>query len=73
MATLSSSTSSLHRDVRSNALSYKRDKEHNTKWALGTRPSYGVKMRGWPYEEEFYTGSPEQQAKVRPQKKFHET
>lgn len=72
MATLSSSTGSLHRDVRSDALSYKRDKEHTTKWAMGTRPSYGVKTRYWPYGEEFYTGSPEQQAKVRPEKKHYE-
>ena len=69
MATLSSSTGSLHRDVRSESRPYKRDKEHNTKWAMGARPSYGVKTRWWP-EEGMYTGSPEQQAKVRPQKKY---
>jgi hypothetical protein len=68
MAALSSSTGSLHRDVRSESQGYKRAKEHNTKWAMGTRPSYGVKARFWPVEE-LYTGSPEQQAKLRPQKK----
>lgn len=72
MATLTSSTGSLHRDVRSDALSYKRDKEHNAKWAMGTRPSYGVKTTYWSYEGEFCTGSPEQQAKVRPEKKHYE-
>jgi hypothetical protein len=69
MATLSSSTSSIERDIRSNSRSYKRDKDHNSKWAMGTRPSYGVRTSCWD-PDVFTSGSPEQQAKVRPQKKY---
>lgn len=43
MASLSTSASSLHRDVRSDAHDSKRFKDQKNKWALGTRPLYGVK------------------------------
>jgi hypothetical protein len=69
MATLSSSTSSIQRDIRSDSRSYKRIKDHNTKWAMGTRPSAGVKLNFLGIDGEFRTGSKEQQAKVRPEKK----
>lgn len=67
MSALSASTNSLHRDNRSESRSYKRDKEHSAKWAMGTRPSYGVKYN---YNYEVIHGSEEQQAKVRPEKRW---
>jgi hypothetical protein len=69
MAALSSSISSIQRDIRSDSRSYKRDKDHNSKWAMGSRPSYGVRTNCWD-PDVFISGSPEQQAKIRPQKKF---
>jgi hypothetical protein len=69
MSTLSSSTGSLHDDIRSSSRSYKRDKDRSTKWARGIRPSPGVKQTYFwdPAQGRSYTtGSPEQQAKVRP-------
>ncbi|KAH8158640.1 hypothetical protein CIB48_g9605 [Xylaria polymorpha] len=53
------------RDLRSGAKETKRVKDHNHKWARGTRPSAGVKSH-WLEYETFLTGSPEQQEKVRP-------
>jgi hypothetical protein len=75
MAALSSSTGSLHRDVRSESKSHKRAKDHNSKWAYGTRNSPGV----WHSDivsmvndsREGLSGSPEQQAKVRPVKRYN--
>jgi hypothetical protein len=66
MSTLSGA-SSLHRDVRSEYRSYKRDKEHTAKWALGGRPSAGGKIN-YNYDWEPFIGAEGQQAKVRPNK-----
>lgn len=69
MAALASSASSIQRDIRSDSRSYKRDKDQSSKWAMGSRPSYGVRKSCWE-PDVFLTGSPEQQAKIRPQKKY---
>ncbi|KAI9745508.1 MAG: hypothetical protein M1818_001042 [Claussenomyces sp. TS43310] len=39
MATLSSSASSIHKDIRSESRGYQRGKEHSYKWAYGARDS----------------------------------
>ena len=73
MATLSSSNSSIHRDNRSESRSYKRDKEHTTKWAMGARPRAGVKQA---YVDGILTAGSDEQSvapvKVRPVKKYSE-
>ncbi|RDW77194.1 hypothetical protein BP6252_05247 [Coleophoma cylindrospora] len=55
-----------HRDFRSSSVSFKRDKNHNSKWNLGMRPSAGVQTN-W-ISGEYTSGSEAQQAKVRPNK-----
>jgi len=71
MSVLTSPTAApLHRDIRSESLSYKRDKEFSQKWAMGTRPSSGVKTAA--FTDEMITGSEEQQAKTRPHKRWSE-
>jgi hypothetical protein len=58
------------RDFRSSAQSSKRFKEHKAKWALGSRPSSGVRYN--IFEPDTYlTGSESQQEKVRPDKLSH--
>lgn len=53
------------RDLRSGAHETKRVKDHAHKWARGKRPSPGVKNQ-WLDNESVWTGSEEQQEKVRP-------
>ncbi|KAI1437922.1 hypothetical protein GGR50DRAFT_567826 [Xylaria sp. CBS 124048] len=55
------------RDLRSVAHDTKRAKDHSHKWARGNRPSPGV-MYKFRTPEGYWTGSEEQQAKVRPQR-----
>ncbi|RDW64062.1 hypothetical protein BP5796_10564 [Coleophoma crateriformis] len=55
-----------HRDFRSSSVSFKRDKNHSSKWNLGVRPSAGVQIN-W-VSGEYKSGSEAQQAKIRPQK-----
>jgi len=64
-----SSSVTLHHDNRSEDYEFKRDKQHTAKWAMGIRPSGGVytTVQNTPL-----TGSPEQQAKTRPEKKWSE-
>lgn len=67
MAALASSIGSLHKDIRSESRGYKRDKDHSAKWIVGARPLAGVKRDIWTGEPT--NGTPEQHAKVRPEKK----
>ncbi|KUJ14153.1 uncharacterized protein LY89DRAFT_130604 [Mollisia scopiformis] len=59
-----------HRDLRSERLGYKRDKEHNQKWSNGQRPSAGVRIN---WDNEFIGGSEQQRMKVRPMKQWTST
>jgi len=59
-----------HRDLRSERLVFKRDKEHNQKWSNGQRPSAGVRLN---WDNEFVGGSEQQRAKVRPMKQWTNT
>jgi hypothetical protein len=69
MAALSTSTGSLHehRDIRSESRGFKRDKDHNSKWAAGYRAAPGVSV---PWTDPDPVPGPN--VKVRPQKKFNE-
>ncbi|KAI2641231.1 hypothetical protein GGS21DRAFT_363977 [Xylaria nigripes] len=53
------------RDLRSVAHDIKRAKDHSHKWARGNRPSPGVTYK---WQDALWTGSEEQQAKIRPQR-----
>ncbi|KAI1822267.1 hypothetical protein F4861DRAFT_541148 [Xylaria intraflava] len=55
------------RDLRSLAYDAKRAKDHSHKWARGNRPSPGVTY-ALHAPEAYWTGSEEQQAKIRPQR-----
>ncbi|KAI8631931.1 hypothetical protein F5Y19DRAFT_380470 [Xylariaceae sp. FL1651] len=59
------------RDLRSIARDTKRIKDHNHKWARGSRPSPGV-TRSWLEPGLFTTGSEEQQKKTRPERFPHD-
>lgn len=56
-----------HRDLRSERVSFKRDKEHSQKWSNGQRPSAGVRLN---WDNEFVGGSEAQRAKIRPMKQW---
>jgi hypothetical protein len=64
----------LHRDIRAASLPFKRDKDHDSKWSQGTRPSGGVTVIGVKYpipSETVAVGeSPSQREKVRPGKQL---
>lgn len=56
-----------HRDIRSAALPFKRDKDHHEKWSHGTAPGPGVRRS---IAGEFISGNGCQKVKVRPMKAF---
>lgn len=58
-----------HRDLRSTSKSYKRDKDSSSKWSMGLRPGGGCRTN---LNGEQTSGTPEQFAKVRPQKRWSE-
>jgi len=58
-----------HRDIRSAAQGFKRDKDANTKWANGIRPGAGVSFKNL-YNNELVSGSEAQSEKVRPHKQW---
>lgn len=66
MAALATNVTSFHKDIRSESRGYKRDKQHSIKWNFGTRPRAGVHNSvNWEPQD----SQPEQNGKVRPQKK----
>lgn len=69
---MSSVTVAEHRDLRSEAHGFKRDKDHNAKWMNGIRAPAGVKGR-WVDTEgiHFHTGSEAKAIKIRPDKRAH--
>ncbi|TVY49406.1 hypothetical protein LOCC1_G001043 [Lachnellula occidentalis] len=68
MSSTTGTTSPIqHRDIRSAAQGFKRDKDSNTKWANGIRPGSGVSFKNL-YSDELISGSDAQSEKVRPHK-----
>lgn len=57
-----------HRDIRSASVAFKRDRDHNSKWGLGMRPSGGV-QQNW-ISGDLVGGSEDQRMKVRPMKQW---
>lgn len=69
-SSITDSTSPIqHRDIRSAAQGFKRDKDANTKWANGIRPGAGVSFKNL-YNDELVSGSEAQSEKVRPHKQW---
>ncbi|TVY16339.1 hypothetical protein LARI1_G006614 [Lachnellula arida] len=68
-STTDSTSPIQHRDIRSAAQGFKRDKDANTKWANGIRPGAGVSFKNL-YNDELISGSEAQSEKVRPHKQW---
>jgi hypothetical protein len=69
-ASASNPTSPIqHRDMRSAAQGFKRDKDASAKWANGLRPSPGVAFKNL-VDDELVGGSEAQCEKVRPRKQW---
>lgn len=70
MSTISPVSPVDRRDIRSDAVPSKRDKQHGSKWANGTRPSAGCRINysSPTNPEEVVGGSEAQRMKVRPSK-----
>jgi len=68
-STTDSTSPIQHRDIRSAAQGFKRDKDASAKWANGIRPGPGVSFKNL-YNDELVSGSEVQSEKVRPHKQW---